>query len=204
MVRLRPTSIPPPSVLSIDPVSIVKTIFLPLSVISTLLLGTTLVLGLMIEDAAEAALSHQVDYHLWTSLGGMLFATMVHGLVMTYFIGTGRWFEETDRAYPHNSDCLAASRKLKSRTTLAIIGGFGLLLAAGTLGAAADPASPVGFTGWLGLEPATLHLLVALAAVGINTWTHLLEYTALDENGKLIEQMMSHVRRIRDERGLDS
>jgi len=202
--RIRRTSIPTPSVVSIDPVSIVKTIFLPLAVISTLLLGTTLVLGLMIEDAGEASLSHQVDYHLWTSLGGMLFATMVHGLVMTYFIGTGRWFEETDRVYPNNNDCFTASRKLKYRTILAIIGGFGLLLAAGTLGAAADPASPVGFTGWLGLEPATLHLLVALAAVGVNTWTHLLEYTALDENAKLIEQMMSHVRRIRDERGLDS
>ena len=202
--RIRRTSIPPSSVVSIDPVWIVKTIFLPLAVISTLLLVTTLVLGLMIEDAREASLSHQVDYHLWTSLGGMLFATMVHVLVMTYFIGTGRWFEETDRAYPHNSGCFDASRKLKYRTTLVLILGFGLLLAAGTLGAAADPASPVGFTGWLGIEPATLHLLVALAAVAINSWTHLVEYKALDENARLIEQMMSHVRRIRDERGLDS
>ena len=70
--------------------------------------------------------------------------------------------------------------------------------------AAADPASPVGFSGWLGLSPATLHLLVAVAAVGVNTWTHLVEYNALDENAKLIEQVMSEVQRIRDERGLDN
>ena len=74
-----------------------KTIFLPLAVLSTLLLSGTLLLGLGIENAADAKLSHQVDYHLWTSIGGMLFATLVHGLVMTYFIGTGRWFEETAR-----------------------------------------------------------------------------------------------------------
>lgn len=181
-----------------------KTIFLPLSVISTLLLATSLVLGLSIEDAAEPSLSHQVDYHLWTSLGGMLFSTLVHGLVMTYFIGTGRWFEETARAYPLTGDCFGDSRKLKHRTIPIIVGGFVLLLAAGTLGAAADPASPVGFTGWLGLSPATLHLLVALAAVGVNTWTHLVEYNALDKNAELIEQMMSEVQRIRAERGLDN
>ena len=70
--------------------------------------------------------------------------------------------------------------------------------------AALSGDQPVGFSGWLGIEPATLHLLVALAAVAINSWTHLVEYKALDENARLIEQMMSHVRRIRDERGLDS
>ena len=186
-----------------------KTIFLPLAVISTLLLGTTFVLGWTIQDAAKPSLSHQVDHHLWTALAGMLFATLVHGLVMTYFIGTGRWFEETTRAYSTNGDsvigeCYAASRTLKYRTIVTIVAGFTLLLAAGTLGAAADPASPVGFTGWLGLAPATLHLLVALAAVGVNTWTHLVEYNALDENAKLIEQVMSEVQRIRDERGLDN
>ncbi|GIS60180.1 MAG: hypothetical protein CM1200mP2_24050 [Planctomycetaceae bacterium] len=53
-----------------------------------------MVLGLGIENAAERSLSHQVDYHMWASMGGMLFTTLVHGLVMTYFIGTGRWFEE--------------------------------------------------------------------------------------------------------------
>ena len=68
-----------------------KTIFLPLSIISTLLLAAALVLGLGIENAAERSLSHQVDYHMWASMGGMLFTTLVHGLVMTYFIGTGRW-----------------------------------------------------------------------------------------------------------------
>jgi hypothetical protein len=86
---------------------------------------------------------------------------------------------------------------------MTIVAGFTLLLAAGTLGAAADPASPVGFTGWLGLAPATLHLLVALAAVAVNSWTHLAEYSALHENAKLIERMMDQVKRIRAERGLD-
>ena len=181
-----------------------KTIFLPLAVLSTLLLSGTLLLGLGIENAADAKLSHQVDYHLWTSIGGMLFATLVHGLVMTYFIGTGRWFEETARAYSLDDDCFHASKKLKYRTIMTIVAGFLLLLVAGTLGAAADPASPVGFTGWLGLSAATLPLLVAVSAVAVNTWTHVVEYTALDENAGLIDQMMSQVKRIRNERGLDN
>ena len=70
--------------------------------------------------------------------------------------------------------------------------------------AAADPASPVGFTGWLGLSPGTLHLLAALAAVGMNTWTHVVEYVALDENARLIGQVMDEVKQIRTERGLDA
>ena len=198
----------PPAAFSHFAPHTVKTIFLPLAVISTLLLGTTFVLGWTIQDAAEPSLSHQVDHHLWTALAGMLFATLVHGLVMTYFIGTGRWFEETTRAYSTTGEsvigeCYAASRALKYRTVMTIVAGFTLLLAAGTLGAAADPASPVGFTGWLGLAPATLHLLVALAAVAVNSWTHLAEYSALHENAKLIERMMDQVRRIRAERGLD-
>ena len=181
-----------------------KTIFLPLSIISTLLLAAAVVLGLGIENAAERSLSHQVDYHMWASMGGMLFTTLVHGLVMTYFIGTGRWFEEPDRVYPLSGDGYAASRKLKYRTIPVIVGGFLLLLVAGTLGAAADPASPVGFTGWLGLSPATLHLLAALVAVGLNTWTHVIEYAALDENARLIGQVMDEVKQIRTERGLDA
>jgi len=181
-----------------------KRIFLPLAIISTAVLATSLVLGLGIEDASRKDLSHQVDHHMWTSLGGMLFATLVHGLVMTYFIGTGRWFEETARVYPLASDVFASSRRLKYRTLPIIVFGFVSLLAAGTLGAAADPASPVGFTGWAGLSPSTLHLLVAIAAVAVNAWTHVVEYMALHDNGRLIEQIMAEVQAIRTDRGLDT
>ncbi|MFP6770636.1 MAG: hypothetical protein VB859_20855 [Planctomycetaceae bacterium] len=181
-----------------------KRIFLPLALISLLILAGAFLLGLMIEDAARRSLSYQVDYHMWTALAGLLFATLVHGLVLTYFLGTGRWAEETVRVYGLDIELYTASRDSKRRIMATIVGGFVLLVVAGSLGAAADPASPVGFSGVLGLSASTLHLLAATIALLTNAWIYLMEYDALDRNARLIEEIMSEVRRIRDERGLDN
>ncbi len=183
---------------------IVKRIFLPLAVISNLLLAGSFLLGLMIEDAAQRSLSFQVDHHLWTALAGLLFATLVHGLVMTYFVGTGRWAEETVRVYGLAGELCTSSSRSKRRIMVLILGGFVLLLVAGSLGAVADPASPVDFPGLLGLSSAALHLLAATIALLTNGWINLQEYEALDRNASLIEEIMAEVRRIRDERGLDN
>jgi hypothetical protein len=182
----------------------VTRIFLPLCGLSWILLAVAFVLGLSIGDArvAELAVQRRVSLHFLVSLGAIVFATLVHALVLTYFMGTGRWLEETTAAYRLDPKFYAGCKSLKYRTVPALVGAFVLLVITGALGAAADPGSPVQFGGWFGLSAATIHLIAAGVAVFANAGVNYLEFASLFHNGELIAQAMQEVRRIRIEKGL--
>ena len=179
-------------------------IFLSLAVVSLLLLMIAMGFGLGIEDPAsrEAAEQAVVQRHLMFAFGGLVVALMVHGLVLTYFMGTGRWIEETSMTYLLDDKWRRENHSLKYRTLPLMVGSVFLLIAAGAFGAAADPASAVGFTGWFGLSAATWHFLVAMLALGVHLIATFMEYFALSRNGELIQEVMREVHRIRYEHGL--
>ena len=179
-------------------------IFLPLCGLSWILLGAAFVLGLTIENAhvADVAVQRSVSHHFLTALAAIVFATMVHALVLTYFMGTGRWLEETAAAYRLDPKFHAESESLKYRTIPALVAAFALLVATGAFGAAADPGSPVQFSGWFGVSAATIHLIVAGIALTVNAAVNYLEFANLFRNGEIIEHAMREVRRIRQEKGL--
>jgi hypothetical protein len=179
-------------------------IFLTLAVVSSLLLLTTMALGLGIEDPAsrEAAEQGIVERHLLVAFGGLIVALMVHGLVLTYFMGTGRWIEETSTAYGLDEKWRRENTSLKYQTLPLMVGSLFLLIAAGALGAAADPAAAAGFQSWLGLSSATWHFVVALIALGLHLIATIVEYFALSRNGELIQEVMAEVSRIREAHGL--
>ena len=179
-------------------------IFLSLAVVSSLLLFATMGFGLWIEnpaarDAAEQAI---VQRHLLLAFGGLIVALMVHGLVLTYFMGTGRWIEETSTTYGLEEKWRKENTTLKYGTLPLMVGSVFLLIGAGAFGAAADPASPVGFQGWFGLSAATWHFLVAILALGLHLIATVVEYFALSRNGELIQEVMAEVHRIRAAHGL--
>lgn len=179
-------------------------IFTVLAILSTLLLLVAFLLGLDIGDPAVATRAAQqaVSRHFLTALAALVFAALVHAIVLTYFMGTGRWMEETGRAYRLPDRWLQENQSLKYRTILPMVGCLLLLVITGGLGGAADPASPVQFGGFAGLSAATIHLLVASITVGVNVIVNLWEYFALARNGVLIGEVLGEVRRIREERGL--
>ena len=177
-----------------------KRIFLSLALISTTALVAAFVLGSNIDD--PRAVQSGVGKHMLWGLAALVLATMVHALVLTYFMGTGRWMEETGHAYRLADDWRRENQALKHRTIPAMIGCLALLVATGALGAAADPASAVGFRGWGGVSAATVHLVCAAVTIGLNLCVNLWEYVALERNAELIESVMGEVRRIRNERGL--
>lgn len=181
-----------------------KRIFLTLAVLGMLLSGAALLLGLGLEDPRVRTPEAQgaVGRHLLAGLAGLCFATLVHAIALTYFMGTGRWLEETSRAYGLEPGRHAESRALKYRTIPAMCGCLVLLILTGGFGAAADPASPVGFAGWGPLSPAMLHFLCAVLALGTNLLVTVWEYVAIDRNGRLVEEVLGEVKRIRTERGL--
>ena len=179
-------------------------IFLPLSVCSAILLMATFTLGWQIDDPriADPAIQEGVQRHFLTALAALCFTTLVHAIVLTYFMGTGRWIEETSNAYRLDPKFYAENQRLKYRVVPALIGGFLLLLAAGAMGAAADPASPVEFTSAWGLSMTLWHRGLAITAVLANIAIHYAEYLALFRNGEIIDGVLAEVRRIRSDKGL--
>jgi hypothetical protein len=183
----------------------VTRIFTTLALCSTAVLVAALWLGLDIGDAhlRDSAVQSRVTVHFLTGVGALVFAVLVHALVITYFMGTGRWLQETCAAYRLGDDWQARSRDLKWRLYPAVVASLLALIATGAFGGAADPASAVGFRGVGSLSAAQVHLCVAIAALLMNAAVNVLEYVALRRNGALVGDVLADVRRIRIERGLD-
>ena len=179
-------------------------IFLTLALLSTALLGLSFFLGLGIDDprVREAAVQQGIDTHMKTALGGLVFGTLVHAIVFTYFMGTGRWIEETTRAYKLSPDFHVSNQSVKYRLLPGITLAFVMLVMTGGMGAAADPGSPVQFKGWLGLSPATIHMTTAIVTLLLNLAVNVHEFRSIERNGEIVEGVMNEVRRIRTERGL--
>lgn len=181
-----------------------KRIFLTLSVVSVLFLLTAVGLGLAIDDVRSLAPDDQwwVSSHMLTGLAALTFSTLLHAIIFTYFMGTGRWIEETSVAYRLDPDWHQRNQRIKYRTLPGILICVLLMITTGALGAAADPASPVTLDGFAGLSGTTLHFGVSLVMVLVNLIVHSTEYTAVSRNMQLIEGVLAEVRRIREERGL--
>ena len=181
-----------------------KRIFIMLVVFGTLLLLAAYVLGLSVREVttADAAARAGLRWHMLTALAAICFASLVHAIWLTYFMGTGRWMEETCRAYGLPDDFPAENHSMKYGTIPAIAGVFLLLLVTGGFGAAVDPGSSVKFTGWAGFSGAMIHFLLASTALGANAIVNFIEYQTISRNNHLINQVMDEVRRMRIERGL--
>lgn len=179
--------------------------FLSLAVAATLALVAALWLGLEIGDARQPdiAVQSRVTIHFLTGVGAIVFAVLVHALVITYFMGTGRWLEETCTRYRLGDERQARSRELKWRLYPAIVVSLLLLIVTGALGGAADPASVVGFQGIGPFSAAQVHLGVAALTLCVNMGVNIFEYLALGRNGQLVQEVLNEVRRIREEHGLE-
>lgn len=188
------------SLLKTDP--IVTRIFLTLSSVSTLLLAIVFVLGLNIDDPKILESQKLVSWHLIMALTGLVIATLVHAVVLTYFMGTSRWMEDVSKTYQLDDSRRLESQRLKYRILPAMSVCFLLLLTTVGFGAAADPASRLGFTGWGGLSASSVHLLVALTTVCCNLFVNFREFQAIERNGQLVQEILEKVREIRIARGL--
>jgi hypothetical protein len=179
-------------------------IFSTLAIFSTAALLTAFWLGWRIGDASSRELAEQgrVSLHFLVALGALCFAVLVHALVLTYFMGTGRWLEETSQAYRLVDDWQTQSRELKWRMYPGMVLCLLLLIATGALGGAADPASAVGFKGIGPLSAAHVHLAVSVITLVVNALLNLVEFRALRRNGALVNEVMDRVRQIRVEKGL--
>ena len=184
--------------------STVKRIFLTLAVMATIFLVATIVLGLNIGDAKELKPETQarISTHMLVGLAALTFATLVHAISLTYFMGTGRWLEETSRAYSLDESFYLQSQKIKYRTLPGLTFCVLMLIVTGALGAVADPATPMSLDGTLGMSSAQIHFFSAIATAVISLVTNFTQYLAISANSRIVDAVLEEVHRIRVDRGL--
>lgn len=175
-------------------------IFLTLASISNVLLVVTFVLGWQIGDPAslEELEQNQVGTHFLVAMGAAMIALMVHAIALTYFMGTGRWIEETCEAYRLGNSARDENIRLKYRVIPGMVIMMLLIMATGSFGAITDPASHYRIP-WSRLA----HFTLACATLVGNLLVSCLEWNQIVRNGKVVEAVIAEVRRIRKEKGLD-
>ncbi len=175
-------------------------IFVGLASLNTLALVVTFAVGFMTEGRAHVtsetplnAAQRLFTLHLLGGLFSALITLLVHSLILTYFIGTGRWVQEVVKAYRLPSEFWQRSRGLKMQALPYVLTSILLVIATAVLGAATDR----------GMLDHTIHLMMAVAVIAFNLWSYFWEYLAVEANGRLIAEIMSEVTRMRRERGLE-
>jgi hypothetical protein len=134
-------------------------------------------------------------FHFLFGLSTALLTLLVHCLIFTYFLGTGRWVKEVKLAYGlPDAPLPKLTRDLKRKVFPPAL--FAMLFAAAT--GAAGAAAHVGVSHWL------VHGSLATLAVLVNFWAFGVEYRCLKTNGVVLEEVLQEVDRIRAARGLPS
>jgi hypothetical protein len=185
----------------------VKRIFLTLAVLANITMLIALILGLQIGDpmqngGRDPAVNSRIGTHILIGLGALTSTTMVHALIFTYFMGTGRWLEETSTAYALPDTWYQRNQKIKYGILPGIMISFLMILGTGCLGAVADPATAVSLEGTVGISDSTLHFAMAVLTWIVTMMINFTQYIAIARNSAVVEGVLAEVRRIRLERGL--
>jgi len=128
---------------------------------------------------------------LFTGIGILL----VHSIIFTYFLGTGRWVKEVTLAYDLPDEPLhKTTRELKRKAFPPAL--FAML----SVMAAAFAGGGRMLQGW----PYQIHLLLAIVALLVNLWAYWVEIRSLRANDEILAGVYREVDRVRAERGLPS
>ena len=181
-----------------------KRIFLTLAVVAAILVIITIVMGLSIGDATrvDRAVQRSVSNHFLMGMAALAFCLLVHAISLTYFMGTGRWLEETSNAYSLGDSYYESSKKIKYGTLPGLTACVVLLITTAGLGAVADPGTMTSLGNPFGFTDAQIHFFAACLTALINVGVNFSQYVAISRNSAVVEQVLAEVRLIRQERGL--
>jgi hypothetical protein len=171
-------------------------IFLALATLDTGLLFTSYTLGTIskLENGVQTG-ERIYWFHFLIGLCTAIITLLVHCLIFTYFLGTGRWVKEVKLAYEMADDPLPKlTRDLKRKVFPPAL--FAMLAAIFT--GAAGAAAHVQVWPWL------VHASLATLTLIINIWAFTVEYRCLQINSRVLDGVLAEVDRIRTQRGLPS
>jgi hypothetical protein len=126
---------------------------------------------------------------LFTAIGILL----VHSIIFTYFLGTGRWVKEVGIAYRLPDEPLPKlTRELKRKAFPPAL--YSMLIGIAT--AAAGAGRQLEEWHW------TIHMTLAFVTLAINLWAFRVEYYCVSTNAAVIDAVLAEVDRIRAEQGM--
>ncbi len=169
--------------------------FLLFASVNGFLLVSSYVLGWVsrLQDGATRMETSIYPTHFLVGLLTALLTLLVHCIIFTYFLGTGRWVKEVGLAYKLPDQLLPRqTRELKRRVFPPAL--FAMLITITT--AAAGQGAQMGLWHW------SVHMTVATLTLLVNGWAYRIEYQCLAENANVLENVMREVERIRAEQGL--
>jgi hypothetical protein len=165
-------------------------VFIILSLTATILVGFWS-MSLQVSEAKKDIFL----VHFFLGLGSALLILLVHCIIFTYFLGTGRWVKEVGLAYQLPDEHLPKlTRELKRWTFPPAL--FAMLIAIATVAAGAGAQ----LQEW----PWYLHATLAFLTLLINFWAFRVEWRNLRTNADVIQGVLAEVDRIRAERGLSN
>lgn len=168
--------------------------FLYLAGVNAAFLLASFVLGWVskLQDGAQRG-DPVYTIHFLVGLLTAVSTLLVHCIIFTYFLGTGRWVKEVGLAYRLADERLPReTRELKRRVFPPAL--FAMLIVIAT--AAGGQGAQMGVWHW------SIHATLALLALVINAWAYNVEYHCLAENALVLDGVMREVDRIRAEHGL--
>ena len=174
-------------------------IFLTLALVANLALCVTFGMGCFIGDPRAPEVRSLVTLHFLVALGTAMLVLLVHAVALTYFMGTGRWIEETAAAYKLGDVPRMENLKLKSRVIPWMVGCMVLLIVTVAFGAMSDPASGRRYA-----SAAPIHFSLAITTLLANFLVSWTEWSAIDRNGKIVNEVLAEVRAIRTAKGLEN
>jgi hypothetical protein len=162
----------------------------------------TVALGLAIADVDGRPEQAAVRVHFLAGLATALLVVMVESIIVTWFIGTGRWCREVAETYHLDAARVRESARLKRRAFPWAVLGMLTVVGIAALGAAADPAAAVQARPPLGLAWSQVHLAGALVGTTFIAGSFVALWMLIDGHRRVIAQILDDVRRIREEKGL--
>jgi hypothetical protein len=183
-------------------------IFFTLAVFAVLCLLAAMFLGWYIGDLqqvysltgeAKEEILRRKQVHMLFGIGAALVVLLVNSIVVTYFIGTGRWCKEVVETYRLDPSFVSRSHKLKRQTFPWAVFSMVAVIVVVSLGGAADPTTGAKATAnWV-----TPHYVGALLALAFILFAFFVEGGSIRAHHDVINDIVAEVRRVRREKGLE-
>jgi amino acid transporter len=172
-------------------------IFTTLATIDGLALALSFLFGVVSKwrDASQHAHDSIYLVHFTLGLFAAIGTLLVHCIIFTYFLGTGRWVKEVKIAYDlPDQPWPLLTRELKRKTFPPALAAMLITIATAAAGAGAQLQE----WSWY------VHGSLAVITLIVNLWAFRLEYRHIKTNSVTIEEVLREVDRIRAERGLSA
>ncbi len=166
-------------------------IFLGLAVTVGTLMVVTFVVGFFVPSGKGGAWH---DIHFLLALVTAMATLLIHSIVYTYFLGTGKWVGEVVRVYQLPEWVWATALRNKRRAFPFVLWSMLLIGAAAWLGAATDTRRDMNDI-W-----AAWHLGVAALALGFNLGAFFVEYASIVAQARLVLEVKDQADRLREAR----